>query len=180
MVRSDGHAVRYFFIGPSGSGKTVVAARLAKQLGWPLIDTDEAVRRKTGRDSIAEVFAGLGETRFRQLEMEALKDIGIRDAPLLIATGGGLPASPGAMDQILDLGVPIYLRAKIDTLWRRLSMAPEGLASRPLLAQGGRDALESLVQNRIDVYMRASIIFDTDHLGLEGVISLVARGLDAN
>lgn len=164
---------RLFLIGPSGSGKTVVAHRLAALLGWKMIDTDEEVRLAAGVASIAEIFDVLGETAFRRMEVDCLDVIAHLAEPTVVATGGGMPITPGSMDRILDIGVPVYLRAGINTLWQRLSVYPEGLIDRPLLRSGGIESLERLVNERQDVYLRASVIFDTDHLSLDEVVEML-------
>jgi len=164
---------KLFLIGPSGSGKTVVARRLAESLGWRLIDTDEEVRRATAMSSIAEIFDALGEPTFRRMEVECLDLIADLAEPAVVATGGGLPVTPGSMERILEIGVPVYLRASINTLWQRLTVYPEGLVDRPLLRSGGIGALQELLERRQDVYMRAPVIFDTDHLSLDEVVEML-------
>ncbi len=61
-----------FLVGMMGAGKSTVGPRLAARLGRAFVDTDQEIERRTGR-TIAEIFAGDGEPRFRALEREAIE-----------------------------------------------------------------------------------------------------------
>ena len=57
-----------------GCGKSSVGRELSTLLGIPLIDLDQYIVKKAGR-SIPDIFAQDGETAFRNLESEALKEL---------------------------------------------------------------------------------------------------------
>ena len=57
-----------------GCGKSSVGRELSKLLGCCFVDLDEVIVEREGR-SIPEIFAEDGETEFRRLEKETLKDI---------------------------------------------------------------------------------------------------------
>ena len=57
-----------------GCGKSSVGRELSMLLGIPLIDLDQYIVKKAGR-SIPDIFAQDGETAFRNLESEALKEL---------------------------------------------------------------------------------------------------------
>lgn len=164
---------RIFLIGPSGSGKSAVAREAAEATGWPLYDTDDEILRVTGKLTMDELWRERGEDFFRELELRCLDEISKTAGRLLVATGGGLPVTAGSMDKILALGVPIYLRARVETLWERLTMFPERLAQRPLLKGGDEQALRAQLSAREAVYLRSSIVFDTDFLGLGDVVDFL-------
>lgn len=84
--RAGGHVA---LVGLMGSGKTTVGRRLAKLLGRPFVDADEAFIPRYGR-TVAETVATLGEDAFRD-EEQALLDalLGVAE-PLVLATGGGV------------------------------------------------------------------------------------------
>ncbi len=75
-------------IGFMGTGKTAVGKKLAGRLCREFIELDAVIERLAGK-SIPDIFAEDGETRFRELEIEATRQVaGRRDA--VIACGGGV------------------------------------------------------------------------------------------
>lgn len=170
-------APRLFLVGPSGSGKTVIGERAAQMTGWHLYDTDAEVLRMEDATAIGDIFDTKGELHFRRLELACLRAVSAIDAKLIVATGGGLPAIPGAMDRMQQLGLSVYLRASVETLWMRLQMDPPRLAERPLLRTNGEQALRSMLHRRESIYMRSSLILDTDTLSVDEVCRLIATQL---
>ncbi len=115
-------------IGFMGAGKSSIGRRLAKALACEFIDTDEWIVRKEGR-SINDIFKDSGETYFRDLETQALRELKDIRSRCVIAVGGGLPVREENRTLLKELGTVIYLRAMPDTLVKRL----EGSADRPML-----------------------------------------------
>jgi len=73
-------------IGMPGSGKSTVGRLLQKQ-GFRFVDTDEEVEKRCGC-SIRELFRTKGETFFRELESEVIRECS-SIGQQVIATGGG-------------------------------------------------------------------------------------------
>ena len=96
--------------GFSYTGKTEVGRLVSGKLGWCFVDTDEEISKAAGK-SIPEVFAQDGESRFRQLEREALA-AACRQRKSVIATGGGAIVDSGNRELMADCGVVICLDAK--------------------------------------------------------------------
>ena len=70
-----------FLVGFMSAGKTAVARLMAAELGWKLIDLDEAIAREAGM-SIPDIFAAEGERGFREREARAVRAAaGERRAP---------------------------------------------------------------------------------------------------
>jgi len=117
-------------IGLMGSGKSSIGRRLAAHLNLPLIDLDNAIVTKSGL-SIPEIFAQQGETEFRKLETEALRETIAQHA--VIATGGGVILSKENRALLKGIAAPVvWLRASPEFLAKRI----EGDTNRPLIASG--------------------------------------------
>lgn len=74
-------------VGMPGSGKSTVAALLGKALGRTVLEADKYVEEAAGMP-IPEIFSRFGEGRFRELETQALKELG-KLSGAIISTGGG-------------------------------------------------------------------------------------------
>src|ERR1700761_8488978 len=107
---------RLVLVGPSGSGKSAIAKRIVVKSDWGLYDTDAVIREWTGAERISDIFDERGEDFFRDLEARCIADMLRAPTPLVVATGGGLPAIDGMMDRLNSVGVCVYLRAGIETL----------------------------------------------------------------
>lgn len=73
--------------GMPASGKSAAGRYLSQLLGRELIDTDDEIVRRTGRE-IPDIFEKDGEAAFRDIETEVLRDV-CRRSGVIISTGGG-------------------------------------------------------------------------------------------
>ena len=73
--------------GMPACGKSAAGRFIAEKLGRELVDTDDEIVRRTGKE-ITEIFAELGEEGFRDIETEVIKDVCKRSG-IVISTGGG-------------------------------------------------------------------------------------------
>ena len=117
--------------GYMGSGKSSTGSELAGLLGWEFIDLDEYIEGKIGR-SVGEIIAQDGETRFRAVEAEALRDVVIMHRltgeNLVLALGGGTIMTTSVRRLILEDTLCVYLKTSFGQLKKRLSegrWAPE-------------------------------------------------------
>ncbi len=74
--------------GMPGSGKSTVGSILAKTLDRPFFDTDDLIIEHTGKE-ISDIFAEHGESVFRDMEEEIIKEKVLSLSGAVIATGGG-------------------------------------------------------------------------------------------
>src|SRR5215469_11655605 len=77
---------RVVLTGFMGAGKSTVGQLLAKRTGWAFLDLDDEIEVTTGRGA-RELFAGLGESAFRQLESELLAGA-LQRSQIILAAGG--------------------------------------------------------------------------------------------
>ncbi|MBQ6890434.1 MAG: AAA family ATPase [Oscillospiraceae bacterium] len=101
-------------IGMPGCGKTTVGKALAQKLGKTFVDADEAIAQTAGCD-IPTIFATQGESGFRQLETQALADIGKRSG-LVMSTGGGCVTQERNYPLLHQNGTLIWLQRSCDAL----------------------------------------------------------------
>ncbi len=155
-------------IGPMGSGKSSVARLLAGLTGHRSSDTDRLVVMQSGL-KIPQIFERHGEAEFRRLEREAL--LSVKGwSRLVIATGGGIVELPENIAALREMGCVIWLTARPDSLWRRVSAD----ANRPLLkTTDPRATLETLVARREPLYAAtAHVRVDTSEISSKDVADL--------
>ena len=147
-------------IGLSGSGKSTVARLLARRLGWRVLDTDQEIRRRTGR-SIEQIFREDGEPAFRSIESEIVRSA-CTGAHKVIATGGGAILDPANRRSMRDGNLVVLLETMPETLAARLSDSV-GREPRPLLAGPDLVArLTALARERQPLYRCAHEVVPTD------------------
>lgn len=139
-------------VGLMGAGKSTIGRRLAKRLGLPFIDTDEAIEDAAGC-SAAEIFERYGEEEFRDGERRVVARL-IDGEVRVIATGGGAFVDPRTRELLNNRAITVWLDAPIDVLASRTSRRD----TRPLLKTGDPKAtLERLANERRPSYAQAHI-----------------------
>jgi shikimate kinase len=158
-------------VGFMGAGKSTVGRLLARRLGRCFVETDAMITAREGR-SIPEIFAERGEPHFRQLEAEALDALADK-RDHVIATGGGFPCGPGAMERLLGLGTVVWLAADFNAAYARANRA----GGRPMLAGRSTEAAAGLYRTRQEAYRQAHLSIDTTHLTVDEVVGRIVRHL---
>lgn len=152
----------------------MIGQKTADLTSWRLFDTDAAILRRTGSENIAAIFdQPCGESNFRRMEEECIREIQTMGEQIIVATGGGLPAIDGLMPKLNSLGLTVYLKASVDMLWTRLSMDPKRLADRPLLREGGHQVLQEMLVLRESIYSQAAVVLDTEQLSVDEVCAIL-------
>jgi XRE family transcriptional regulator, aerobic/anaerobic benzoate catabolism transcriptional regulator len=159
-------------LGLRGAGKSTVGRRLARRLRVPFVELDRKVEEAAGM-SLAEVFALHGEGYYRRLEREALDGVLAEGAPLVLATGGGLPASPETYDALRARALTVWLRAAPEDHWNRVVQQGD---RRPMADHPEAMAeLRRLLSAREPLYAQAAVTVDTSRLGVEGAAEAIVR-----
>jgi 3-dehydroquinate synthase len=144
-----------------GAGKSVVGRLVAARLGWPWVDSDEEVQRRTGR-TVAWLFGERGEAAFRAEEARVLADALARKGPLVISVAGGAVLRTDNRAVLREGAFVVWLRAELDTLAARVT----GSDHRPLLAGDHAARLAALYAARGPHYEElADVVVDVDALG---------------
>ena len=122
-----------YLVGFMASGKSTVGRHLADRLGWNFYDTDQEIE-SAEKVTIAELFDGRGETEFRRIESEILRQHVRwieRGRPGVLALGGGAFAEARNRELLSDHGVTIWLDCPFEAVQRRVAAKHGGLL-RPL------------------------------------------------
>ncbi len=146
------NARQIVLVGLSGVGKSSVGRALTEALGWPLIDTDDLVTEREGRTP-AQLIVESGEDAFRQVEERVVVEAA-RQAPAVIATGGGSILSARSRRALGEHGFLCYLDATPYEIARRLRQAPQA-SERPLLEGDIEARLAQLDAERRPFYNHA-------------------------
>ncbi|HEY82555.1 MAG TPA: shikimate kinase [Dehalococcoidia bacterium] len=159
-------------IGFMGAGKTAVGKVLAERLGKEFIELDALIEQRAGK-TIPEIFQQDGEIAFRELEIEAVKEVcGKKNA--VIACGGGVVLNQINIDRLRKESLIVYLKALPGVILKRTSSDAN---ERPLLKAADRAAeIRRLVQFRKPFYERAAdITIDTSKLDVDSVAEQIIK-----
>ena len=163
--------MKIFLIGMPGSGKSTVGKSLAMKLDLPFIDLDHEIEKKEAR-LIKDIFSTSGETYFRQVESNVLREIALSSSDCVIATGGGAPCFHDGISVINNHGISVFLDVSIDELISRV----ENSKDRPLLQSTDkvelRNRLEAIRKNRLACYQLATYTVNTDE-NIDSILSKI-------
>jgi shikimate kinase len=159
-------------VGMMGSGKSTIARIVGERLGRPVLDSDQLIEERTGR-TVREIFATDGETAFRGIETEVLREALSSSSPSVIAAAGGVVLS--AENRRLLTGSDarvVWLCADPATLVDRV----KGGGHRPLLDADPAGTLQRMFVEREPLYREvADAIVLVDHRSVGEVVEAVLR-----
>ena len=160
-------------VGLMGAGKSTIGRRLAKEIGWRFVDSDEEIEAAAGC-SIADIFTIHGEAIFRDLEKRVISRL-VGEAPMVLATGGGAWMQTPVREVIKQHATSVWLRAELNVLTDRVSKRNH----RPLLETGDkREILDRLMQERYPVYALADYVVDSSDGPHDRVVERVVAALE--
>lgn len=159
-----------FLTGFMGSGKTTIGEKLAKKLGYPIVDTDQWIEQQEGM-TIKQIFSEHGEAFFRELETKALKNL--TGENLVVTTGGGMVIKAENRQLMKAKGTVFFLDCSLDEILKRTA----GDTTRPLLNERPRHEVEQLLNERLPLYRKADYIIDTTSLSMSDIVAEIMRFL---
>lgn len=164
-------------IGYRGSGKTTIGRKLAEKLNREFVDSDDYIEQRT-QLSIREIFELCGESYFRHLESEAIKDLSESDGRV-IATGGGAVLRYKNVSNLKNHGVLIFLNVAPEVAYERITRDPSSTRRRPALT--GDDMLTEIKEQidfRKPYYLRAADhVIDVNNLEPDQVVAEILKRL---
>lgn len=131
-------------IGMPSSGKTTIGQILARDLERRFFDTDDLIKQKIGEE-IPDIFKRIGESGFREIEAEVIRDLSTVNGAV-IATGGGAILREDNVRMLKRNGKLYFLDRPLELL------IPTD--DRPL--SGTADALKKRYEERYDKYVSAA------------------------
>jgi len=157
-------------LGLRGGGKSTIGRRLARRLHVPFVELDRRVEAAAGL-SLGEIFALHGEAYYRRLERDALEEVLGEDRPLVLATGGGLAASPETWALLRRRALTIWLRADPEDHWNRVVRQGD---RRPMADHPQAMAeLRRLLASREPLYAQAHHVVETSGCDADRVLMAV-------
>lgn len=150
-------------IGFMGTGKTTVGKRVARSLGFRFVDTDALIVKKAGKP-IPKIFEEDGETEFRKMETEVLKECAAKSGQVL-STGGGIVTIDENRPLLKEAGYVIWLKAEAEVIYERVRRNRE----RPLLHTANpEETIRKLLDSRVALYKEcADFTIATDNLTMD-------------
>lgn len=140
-----------------GTGKTAVGRELSNLLGWKFIDIDDEIV-KAQNLSISDIFNTYGESAFRDLETEMIRETA-KNNNIIISTGGGAILRQGNIDLLSSNSVIVCLTARPETILARTSKS----SKRPLLnVDDPLKRIKDLMESREPFYKKTDLMIDTE------------------
>lgn len=129
------------------SGKTEISKKLAKLLGYRLVDTDALIVEGTHM-SINDIFETKGEAEFRRIEHDIIRRVSELDNTV-ISTGGGVVLNQDNMKALRKNGVIVNLSPSFEVILERLNGAR---STRPLLRNSDIADIKKRFNDRLPYY----------------------------
>ena len=151
-----------------GVGKSTVGRRVAARIGAPFVDLDTEIERRANQ-TVANVFAEVGEAEFRRLETETLASV-IERGWSVVALGGGTLHQESNRELLKGRADVLVLWASYEAIAARLDERDDG--SRPLWPDAPRLWLE-----RREGYRSFGTLVDVEGLDPDAAAVAVVEAL---
>ncbi len=145
-----------------GSGKSTLGKKLASLLSYNFVDLDNFIEQQSG-SSISRIFQEKGETYFREVETNCLKDVLAVNTRTVVALGGGTVCFHNNIEKIKQAGVLVFIDLPAKALAQRLSTSKQ---ERPLLKKFNEEQLISYIDDMLET---RKTFYRQAHISLKGL-----------
>jgi XRE family transcriptional regulator, aerobic/anaerobic benzoate catabolism transcriptional regulator len=175
LTDHDGDEPRVLaLLGLRGAGKTTIGKRLARRLRRGFVELDRRIEQAADM-SLSELFSVYGEAYYRRLERETLADVLAQNRPMVLATGGGIVASPDTYALLKQAAVTIWLRASAEDHWNRVIRQGD---RRPMADHPQAMAdLRALLAARQPLYATADHRIETSGRSVDEIVDEISRAV---
>lgn len=146
-----------------GSGKSALADILSTNNDVPYLETDSMIENEEGM-SISTIFKEKGESYFRMLENQMIRNLGNYKEQIIISTGGGLPCHDSNMEYLNSKFFTVYLKVSASNLVFRLRNKKE---HRPIIANKDDKELSRFIKDKLiereNFYNQSKMIVELDN-----------------
>ena len=148
-----------------GVGKTSIGTRLARDLGYTFVDTDELIEADQ-KTTITEIFAQKGEPYFRDVETRIIRTV-LENGNQVVSTGGGAVIRDDNREAFKEAGLVVCLTARPEVIYERIKHETH----RPLLKVPDPLAkIRDLLESRATFYGQADLIIDTSEKSVDEAV----------
>lgn len=148
-----------YLTGFMGTGKSTIGKILSSKLDVDVIDTDNYIMGKVGKN-ISIIFEDEGEEAFRNYESEALKELPTNN--VIISTGGGMILREENRQFMKENGYIINLDCDFQVVLKRIQKSKFSKDTRPLF-QNDIESLEQRYLARKPIYLDADYVVQTNN-----------------
>ncbi len=158
-------------IGMPGSGKSTLGVLLAKSIGYSFLDSDLVIQKREGR-KLFEIINDIGLDGFIKCEERAVKSIETDET--VIATGGSVVLSEGAMEYLCGMSKVVYLKLSPSDLEKRI----KNIKTRGIVMKKG-ETIYDVYKVRAPLYEKyADITVELDNSHIEDSVEKILKLLN--
>jgi shikimate kinase len=157
---------RIYLTGFMTSGKSTLGKILSNCIGWNFFDLDIEISNDEHK-TVTEIFEANGETYFRKIESEKLRNLSA-NKKAVISLGGGTLINNSNVKFIKENGHLIYLRVSPEVIYTRIKKKTDRpLFKEYVLAENSKEEfltkINNMLKEREPYYLQADLIFDVDN-----------------